>query len=212
MTMLLLTNEYREGGQDLTSTHTLLQDFDLGAVKNVSKDKKIFDETMAPSIILYNPKYAHNLGAAVRAASCFGAKAVLFTGDRVVFEPSKGKGKYRLPREERMKGYKDVEILKDEYPLNRFSNITPVAVEMRDNSEPLPIFQHPENAVYMFGPEDGSIPQVMLRHCHRFIVIPSKHCVNLSAAVYLVLYDRIMKKGIITIEDMERESCQTTAL
>jgi len=50
---------------------------------------------------------------------------------------------------------------------------------------------------------------MMLTHCHRFIIIPSKHCLNLAAAVYLILYDRISKLGalnkqdILTIEDLE---------
>jgi tRNA C32,U32 (ribose-2'-O)-methylase TrmJ len=48
-------------------------------------------------------------------------------------------------------------------------------------------------ALYIFGPEDGSIPQSVLKECHRFVVIPTKHCVNLAAAVYLVLYDRQVK-------------------
>ena len=38
----------------------------------------------------------------------------------------------------------------------------------------------------------------MLKHCHRFIVIPSRHCVNLAAAVYLVLYDRAAKSMSIS--------------
>jgi tRNA C32,U32 (ribose-2'-O)-methylase TrmJ len=57
---------------------------------------------------------------------------------------------------------------------------------------------HPENAVYVFGPEDGSIPPVFRRHCHRFVSIPSKHCLNLAAAVYIVLYDRNQKEYLST--------------
>jgi hypothetical protein len=30
--------------------------------------------------------------------------------------------------------------------------------------------------------------------CHRFLVIPTRHCANLSAAVYTVLYDRHAKR------------------
>jgi tRNA(Leu) C34 or U34 (ribose-2'-O)-methylase TrmL len=177
--------------------------FKLGDEYKVRKDEKVFDESFCPSIILTNPKYSHNVGAAVRAASCFGAKAVVFTGDRIIVDPSVNKGKYRLPREERMKGYYDVKIMKDDYPFNRFTNVTPVAVEVRENSEPLPVFEHPQNAVYVFGPEDGSIPQIYLKHCYRFIVIPSKHCLNLAAAVYLVLYDRLVKQGVVNIEDVD---------
>jgi len=146
---------------------------------------------ITPAIALIDPKYPHNVGAAVRAASCFGISQVWFTGNRVSLEPN-GK-KYRLPREERMKGYKDVELRQFEYIFDEFESAIPVAVEMRPNSENLVYFEHPEDALYVFGPEDGSIPQVILRHCHRFVVIPTRHCVNLSAAVYLLLYDRHTK-------------------
>ena len=81
------------------------------------------------------------------------------------------------------------------YPFNRFQNgATPVAVEVRQNSEQLPDFVHPEHPVYVFGPEDGSLPQITLAHCHRFIRIPSEHCLNLGAAINLVLYDRMVKR------------------
>lgn len=169
---------------------------------NVPKKSELFDITMTPSIILYNPKYPHNVGGAVRACSNFGAKAVVFTGNRVSLEPNKEKG-YRLPREERMKDYQDIVLVNDNYPFNRFGEgIVPVAVEKRENAESLTYFQHPRNAVYVFGPEDGSIPQVMLRHCQRFLVIVSKHCLNLSAAVNVVLADRITKMGIFDREDI----------
>lgn len=174
-------------------------EFEWKETYNIKKEAKLIDKT--PSIVLCNPKYPHNVGAAVRAASCFGAKSIIFTGSRVSLNPSKG---YRLPREERMKGYKDVMLLNDDYPFNRFNNnVVPVAVEVRENSEPLPIFIHPENAIYVFGPEDGSISQMMLTHCHRFIVIPSKHCLNLAAAVYLILYDRITKIGALNKADIQ---------
>lgn len=172
---------------------TKIDDFEMHIQYEARKKAELFNNEMTPAIILHNPKYPHNVGAAVRAASCFGSKLILFTGERVSLEPKGIKG-YRLPREERMRGYKDVKLINDEYPFNRFSkDVVPVAVELRKNAEQLPFFEHPKNAVYVFGPEDGSIPQIMLKHCHRFIVIPSKHCVNLAAAVYLTLYDRTAK-------------------
>jgi tRNA(Leu) C34 or U34 (ribose-2'-O)-methylase TrmL len=146
---------------------------------------------ITPAVALVNPKYPHNVGAAVRAASCFGVKQVWFSGNRVSLSPTAGS---RLPREERMKGYREVELRQFDYFFDQFPDATPVAVELRPNSEQLPDFEHPENPLYVFGPEDGSIPQVMLRHCHRFVVIPTRHCVNLSAAVYMVLYDRLLKR------------------
>ena len=152
---------------------------------------------VAPAIILVNPKFPHNVGAAVRAASCFGVRQVWYTGDRVAMELEKTK---RLPREERMKNYKDVELRQFDRPFEQFEDVVPVAVELRQNSELLPQFEHPENAVYVFGPEDGGLTQVHLRLCHRFVVIPTHHCVNLSAAVYLMLYDRMFKRQQLGLE------------
>lgn len=154
---------------------------------------------LTPSVVLINPKFPHNVGAALRAASCYGAKQVWFTGDRVELGL---KGSKRLPREERMKGYRDVELRHYDRVFDQFEDVTPVAVELRPNSESLPQFDHPKNAIYLFGPEDGSIPQMYLQHCHRFVVIPTRHCVNLAAAVYTVLYDRQCKfSPNITIQE-----------
>ena len=147
-------------------------------------------------MILCGPKYSANVGAAVRAASCFGAKQVWWTGNRVRLEEGQ-----RLPREERLKGYKDVELRQFDYPFEHFPRgITPVAIELVENAEWLTDFEHPQNAVYVFGPEDGSIPQVMRQHCHRFVKIPTRHCTNLAAAVYIVMYDRMFKHWMTTNE------------
>lgn len=148
----------------------------------------------APAVALVNPKFPHNVGAALRACSCFNVEQLWWTSNRVTLDHKEG---YRLPREERMKGYKDVEmhIEKDGYIFDMFdSNVTPVAIELRPGSEMLPYFEHPENPLYVFGPEDGSLSKVQLMHCHKFVVIPTAHCVNLSAAVYLILYDRLLKR------------------
>lgn len=171
-----------------------MEEFESGNEIKVRKTEDIFGFSATPAIIMHNPKYPHNVGAAVRACSCFGSKLIVFTGNRVSLEPNKTKG-YRLPREERMKGYKDVTLVNDEYPFNRFKKgIIPVAVEVRQNAEHLPFFRHPKNAVYVFGPEDGSLPQIYLKHCQRFVFIPSPHCLNLAAAIYVVLYDRRAKQ------------------
>ena len=178
------------------------EDFEPGVIHRLKQDQRLFGPEMAPAIAMYNPKYPHNVGAAVRAASCLGAKTVVFSGKRV---PNEGeKGKYRIPREERMKGYNDVTILNDDYFFNRFSDaIVPVAVEVRNTSESLPLFEHPKHALYVFGPEDSSIPPAMLRHCHRFVIIPSVHCLNLGNAINVVLYDRLFKLGITSREEIK---------
>jgi tRNA(Leu) C34 or U34 (ribose-2'-O)-methylase TrmL len=128
----------------------------------------------------------------VRLASCYGVRQVWFTGNRVPLDPPRGE---RLPREERMRGYRDVQFVHSERVFDRFPPGTaPVAVEVRAGSEPLHSFEHPEHALYVFGPEDGSIPKALLTHCHRFVVIPTRHCLNLATAVATVLWDREVKR------------------
>jgi tRNA(Leu) C34 or U34 (ribose-2'-O)-methylase TrmL len=143
----------------------------------------------APAVVLIDPQFAHNVGNAVRACSCWGIRQLWWTGDS--FTVAKGE---RLPREERMKGYRRVAMLRHDRPLDCFENATPVAVELRPGCEMLHHFEHPDNAVYVFGPENGSVPKAVLARCHRFVVIPTHHCLNLAAAVNVVLYDRRQKR------------------
>jgi tRNA(Leu) C34 or U34 (ribose-2'-O)-methylase TrmL len=153
---------------------------------------------MAPAVALVNPKYAHNVGAAMRACSAYNVGQLWFTGNRVSLDPKKGE---RLPREERMKGYASVELRQFDYFFDCFGpGVTPVAVEIRETSEQLPTFEHPDNPLYVFGPEDGSIPSVVLRHCHRFVMIPTAHCLNLATAVTTVLYDRMAKRQMLGLD------------
>src|SRR5919199_4886134 len=80
-----------------------------------------------PAVALVNPKYPANVGMVARLASCYGLRQVWFTGDRVSLDPARGE---RLPREERMKGYKDVRMIHREHPFDQLpAGATPVAVE-----------------------------------------------------------------------------------
>ena len=151
----------------------------------------------APGVVLIDPKYPHNVGATIRACSCFGVDSLVWTGSRIQFSMYE-----RLPREERMKGYRRVQFINHQRPLALFRDCTPVCVEVFENSEPLTTFEHPENAVYVFGPEDGNIPQVIRRLCHRFVHIPAHFCLNLSAAVNVVLAHRIMSRQIAGTEPL----------
>jgi tRNA(Leu) C34 or U34 (ribose-2'-O)-methylase TrmL len=175
---------------------------------------------IAPAVALVDPKFPHNVGAAVRAASCYGIRQVWFTGDRVQLVGARG---YRLPREERMRGYKEVELRHctavgdgqhgaavgdGQHGAAFFEafdrDVVPVAVEVRPGSESLIDFEHPERALYVFGAEDGTLGKAVLRHCHRFVVIPTRHCTNLSAAVYTMLYDRHAKRVRAGLEEPHR--------
>jgi tRNA(Leu) C34 or U34 (ribose-2'-O)-methylase TrmL len=148
-----------------------------------------------PGVILCNPKFPHNVGAAIRACSCFGVHRLVWTGNRV--NPA---DYTRLPREERMKGYKDVVWTRTERPFDVFPSHIPVCVEISNGARDLPNFDHPENAVYVFGPEDGGVSQVIKRFCHHFVYVPSFHCLNLAAVLNVVLYDRWAKRAAVGLE------------
>lgn len=145
---------------------------------------------MTAAVLLIDPKYPHNVGQSVRACAAYGVSRLLFTGDRLKKEMRDLK---RLPREERLRGYQSVKLEHVDRPFDIMPDLTPVAVEVRQNSETLPLFQHPNNALYVFGPEDSGIGAATLSQCHRFVAIPSAHCLNLSMAVGTVLYDRQAK-------------------
>src|SRR5262245_32145350 len=145
----------------------------------------------AAAVALLDPKYPHNVGQVLRACAAYGVRRLMFTGERMKRSLAVLR---RLPREERLRGYQSVSLDHCERPFDEFPDFTPVAVEVRKNSEPLPTFEHPERALYVFGPEDGGIGSAALAQCHRFVAIPSAHCLNLSMAVGIVLYDRQAKR------------------
>ena len=152
----------------------------------------------APAIVLHEPKYPHNVGQIVRLASAYGIGQVWYSGDRI----RRALGD-RLPREERMRRYEDVYLINHPDPLERLcasvAKACPIAVELRPNAENLVDFIHPEDdagPIYIFGPEDGSLPGGIVKSCHRFVVIPSFECLNLATAVATILYDRMAKMPV----------------
>ena len=98
----------------------------------------------------------------------------------------------RLPA--RMRGYADVTLVNHDYPFDLLvKEAVPVGVELLPGTTNLAWFEHPENAVYVFGPEDGGLSKSARLNCHYFVQIPGYHCLNLAAAVNVVLYDRTVK-------------------
>lgn len=94
-----------------------------------------------------------------------------------------------------MKQYEDVEIRHYDKPLEQFPRgVVPVCVEIVEGATQIHEFEHPENAVYVFGPEDGGVPSVVKAHCHRYVVLPTKHCLNLASAVNCLLMHRVLDR------------------
>ncbi|RMR20468.1 hypothetical protein ALP90_00126 [Pseudomonas amygdali pv. ulmi] len=118
---------------------------------------------------LYNPKSPENVGSVMRAAGCYGVASVFYTGKR-----------YERARDfitDTKKIHQDIpligiEDLKSILPLG----CIPVAVELVDGARALPEYTHPDRALYIFGPEDGSLDQDIRDWCEDVVYIPTEGC------------------------------------
>ena len=137
------------------------------------------------SIGLHMPKTSANVGAVLRAASCYSAAMVAISGHRSGF------GSTNTLKTERHTPVLQADNLHEVIP----HGAIPVAVDLVDDAESLFDFKHPERAFYVFGPEDGTLGKAMLEWCPRRVMIPTKYCMNLAATVNVVLYDRMMKQA-----------------
>jgi tRNA(Leu) C34 or U34 (ribose-2'-O)-methylase TrmL len=72
-----------------------------------------------------------------------------------------------------------------------------VCVELVEGAIPLPEYQHPDQAFYVFGPEDGTISQALIDHADDVVYVPTRGCMNLASTVNVVLYDRMAKSALI---------------
>ena len=135
---------------------------------------------------LDNPKAAVNVGSALRAAGCYGAAMVAMTGNRSGKTPTDTMKQYRH------RPLLRVENLKDVIPYD----CVPVAVDLIEGAIPLPEYEHPERAFYIFGAEDATLGERVTSWCRDTIYIPTNGCMNLAATVNVVLYDRLVKQKL----------------
>lgn len=135
---------------------------------------------------LYQPKSGENVGGALRAAGVYGAAFVAIMG---------GRGKVLIEHPTNtMKAHRHIPLFcVDDLMIVTPYDCVPVAVEIVERSYSLPKYTHPERALYIFGPEDGSIPPDVLAQCRDVVSIPTRRCMNLAATVNVVLYDRMAK-------------------
>ncbi len=135
-------------------------------------------------IILANPKHWENIGGVLRLAHNYDADFVVVCGQR-----------YKKMYSDTVGVFNNIPVFHNVEDPHKFIpyNCVPVAVELVEEAESLCGFEHPRNAVYFFGPEDGSVPRRFLDYCKFKIFIPTVDCMNLASTVACVLYDRMMK-------------------
>ena len=154
--------------------------------------KELQVENSHITIGLTNPKSPSNVGAVMRAAGCYCVDQVLFTGQRYAKAAKFGGDKHNT----------DTKNAREKIPLiavDSFENIELlravlldqtkiICVDLVEGAIPLPHFKHPEKAIYIFGPEDGTISQNMINHSDDVVYVPTVGCMNLAASVNVLLY------------------------
>jgi tRNA G18 (ribose-2'-O)-methylase SpoU len=136
-----------------------------------------------------NLKKELNYGTLFRSAYCFGADFIFLIGKRFTKQCSDTVCSYRhIPLFE----YQSCDDFIEHIPYD----CQLVGVEICEKSHPILNYVHPERAIYILGPEDGTINNEILDHCKTVIQIPTKYCLNVAVAGSIVLFDRVNKLGI----------------
>lgn len=138
------------------------------------------------AIALHRSKTGENVGSVLRAAGCYGADLVVIANDRSqsVKHPSDTQKAWRHIPTVLANSVFDV------IPYGA----SPVAVDLLDYATPLPAFVHPESAYYIFGPEDGTLPEDIVKRCRHKVFVPTRYCMNFAATANVILYDRLSKQ------------------
>lgn len=139
-------------------------------------------------IAVSRPKTDTNVGTLWRSAHVFGAAFLAVVG-----------GRYRKQSSDTMQSPRHVPLY--EYDtFEEFYGHLPhgcqlIVVERVEGARDIVGYHHPQSAVYLLGPEDGSLTREELLRCHSRLVIPGDYCLNLAVAGSIVIYDRIAKSA-----------------
>lgn len=143
---------------------------------------------MSFAIGIEHPKCEDNIGTLFRSAQNFGA-SMLFTIGR----------RYKHQSSDTQKAWRHIPVLNfqswKDYTDHAPMDWVPVVVEICDGATPLMEFVHPLCAVYILGPEDGSVSSSIVERVKNKIFIPTKRCLNVATTGSIVMYDRSLKNG-----------------
>lgn len=137
---------------------------------------------------LHKPKSAENVGAVLRAAHCYRVAQVNIQGAR--------KQALSHCTNTPMAHRHTPTFLVDDLLAYVPFGTQVVAVDIIPGAVPLTTFEHPERAIYLFGPEDGTLGRRHTDRAQHVVYVPTRDCMNLAAAVNVVLYDRLAKRGV----------------
>ena len=148
------------------------------------------------SIGVENISKPMNLGNLMRSAHAFGANSVFTVNPH----PRVAENNNRIKKSDTSKSDTHIPYFEwgniDEVKMPKGCKL--VGIEITDDAENLPNFVHPMQAMYILGPEKGSLSNETLKKSDHIIRIPSKFSLNVAIAGAIVMYDRIKTFGKIT--------------
>lgn len=146
-------------------------------------------------IIFYDPKNTENVGTALRSAYLYNADVFIIIGQREHVQRvlKQGSNTYKAHHHIPTLFFNSWEQFQESFSRD---GVKLVAIELATSSISLPSFQHPKNAMYVFGNERNGIPKDVLSQCDHIVQIPAVRppgSFNLSTACSITLYDRFAK-------------------
>jgi tRNA(Leu) C34 or U34 (ribose-2'-O)-methylase TrmL len=174
-------------------------------LSTIALGKRLQVENSHVTIGLTNPKSPSNVGAVMRAAGCYSVDQVLYTGRRYANAAKYNGSKHNTDTKNAHEkiplnasdNFENLDDLKDGLP----PNTKIVCVDLVEGATPLPHFEHPDQAIYIFGPEDGTISQTVINNADSVVYFPTVGGMNLAASVNVLLYDRLAKSLINSNQD-----------
>ena len=128
-----------------------------------------------------------NIGTLWRSAFSLGASFIFTIGRR-----------YPRQASDTTQSWRHIPLLEfvdlDDFLSHRPQDAELVGVELCPEARPLETFRHPERAVYLLGPEDGSLSPSALGACQHVVQFDSRFCLNVAAAGTVVMYNRQTKQ------------------
>jgi tRNA(Leu) C34 or U34 (ribose-2'-O)-methylase TrmL len=138
---------------------------------------------------IFRGKTEANVGTLWRSAFCLGADFIFTIGARYKKQSSDTAQAYRhIPLWE----FADFEDFRNHIPYD----CQLIGVELCEQAKSLERFTHPERAIYLLGPEDGSLPMAVIDLCQHIVKFSSSYCLNVASAGTVVLYDRQTKTAV----------------
>jgi tRNA(Leu) C34 or U34 (ribose-2'-O)-methylase TrmL len=136
-------------------------------------------------IALYKPNYQQNIGTIIRTSYNFYADFIAIIG-----------AKYKKQHFDTYNTHNHIPIYEyqtlEDFMKNLPLGCLPIAIEV-DGGESLETFVHPLKCVYVFGPENSSVPQKIKKR----IKVETRGCLNLAICASIVMYDRHLKKNYL---------------